>query len=103
MIREAAFKRDCFATFMAKPMQEEPGSAMHIHQSICEMDTRQNIFINKKGEPSKYFYNFLAGQQEYLPKAICLLAPYVNSYRRYVATGSAPINLNGPVIIELQV
>ena len=93
MIREAAFKRDCFATFMAKPMQEEPGSSMHIHQSICEIDTRQNIFINKKGEPSKYFYNFLAGQQEYLPKAICLLAPYVNSYRRYVATGSAPINL----------
>jgi len=35
----------------------------------------------------------LGGQQEYLPKAICLLAPYVNSYRRYVATGSAPINL----------
>ena len=93
MIREAAFKRDCFATFMAKPMQEEPGSAMHIHQSICEIDTKQNIFTNKKGEASKYFYNFLAGQQEYLPKAICLLAPYVNSYRRYVATGSAPINL----------
>ena len=72
MIREAAFKRDCFATFMAKPMQEEPGSAMHIHQSICEIDTKHNIFTNKIGEASKYFYNFLAGQQEYLPKAICL-------------------------------
>ena len=93
MIREAAFKRDCFATFMAKPMQEEPGSAMHIHQSVCDLQSGHNIFVNKKGEPSKYFYNFLGGQQAYLPKAICLLAPYVNSYRRYVATGSAPINL----------
>ena len=92
-IREAALKHNCFATFMAKPMQEEPGSAMHIHQSIRDLESGQNIFVNKKGDPSKYFYNFLAGQQVYLPKAICLLAPYVNSYRRYVATGSAPINL----------
>ncbi len=31
LIREAALKHDCFATFMAKPIADEPGSAMHIH------------------------------------------------------------------------
>jgi glutamine synthetase len=33
-LREAALKHDMYATFMAKPMAGEPGSAMHIHQSV---------------------------------------------------------------------
>ena len=39
------------------------------------------------------FYHFLAGQQTYLPPAMCLIAPYVNSYRRLVPNGAAPINV----------
>ena len=31
LIREAALRHDCFATFMAKPIEGEPGIAMHIH------------------------------------------------------------------------
>ena len=33
-----------YATFMAKPMQNEPGSAMHIHQSVIDAKSGQNIF-----------------------------------------------------------
>ena len=43
-IREAAFKHGCYATFMAKPLENEPGSAMHIHQSIVDKKTGHNIF-----------------------------------------------------------
>ncbi len=93
MIREAALKQNCFATFMAKPIQDEPGSAMHIHQSVSEIASGKNIFTKEDNSPSDYFYNFLAGQQLFLPNLISLMAPYVNSYRRYLATGSAPINL----------
>ena len=96
-IREAALRNNCFATFMAKPMQEEPGSAMHIHQSVVDIKTGRNIFTDDKGAPTKAFYSFLAGQQKHIPTVICMLAPYVNSYRRYVPNGSAPINLEwGP-------
>src|SRR5690606_18039900 len=35
-IREAALRNNSFATFMAKPMQDEPGSAMHIHHSVID-------------------------------------------------------------------
>ncbi|PPC86359.1 MAG: glutamine synthetase [Hyphomicrobium sp.] len=92
-IREAAFTHNCYATFMAKPLANEPGSAMHIHQSVVDAKTGKNIFTDDKGQPSKLFYNFLAGQQAYLPSAMCLLAPYVNSYRRLVPNGAAPINV----------
>ncbi len=92
MIREAAMRNDCYATFMAKPMQDEPGSAMHIHQSILD-DDGNNIFSDAKGKATELFYNYLAGLQKNVPNAISLFAPYVNSYRRYVASGAAPINL----------
>jgi len=92
-IHEAALRHNCFATFMAKPMQGEPGSAMHIHQSIVDIKTGNNIFSTPDGQPSELFYGFIAGQQQHLPSAFCLLAPYVNSYRRFMAAHSAPVNL----------
>ena len=93
LIREAAFRHDCYATFMAKPMENEPGSAMHIHQSIIDRHTHLNIFSQEDGTPSQAFYHFIAGQQKYIPAASSLLAPYVNSYRRMVAFESAAVNL----------
>lgn len=92
-IREAALRQNCFATFMAKPMQHEPGSAMHIHQSVVDAQTGQNVFTAANGESTDLFGAFIAGQQTWLPKVMPMLAPYVNSYRRYVPNGSAPINL----------
>ncbi len=39
--REAALRHKMYATFMAKPHAKEPGSAMHIHQSVVDVKTRQ--------------------------------------------------------------
>jgi glutamine synthetase len=46
-IREVALEHEIYATFMAKPMASEPGSAMHIHQSIVDKDG-QNLFSDPK-------------------------------------------------------
>ena len=43
-VREAALRHDLYATFMAKPMEAQPGSAMHIHQSVEDLKTGENIF-----------------------------------------------------------
>lgn len=94
LIREAAFRCGCYATFMAKPMENQPGSAMHIHQSVVSLETGRSLFSTEAGEPSELFYHFLGGQQTYLRAATCLLAPYVNSYRRLAPQLSAPINLD---------
>jgi glutamine synthetase len=78
---------------MAKPMANEPGSAMHIHQSIVDAETGQNLFSNPEtGEPTQAFFHFIAGQQKYMPAITSLLAPYVNSYRRLAKGSGAPVN-----------
>ncbi len=92
LIREAALKHDCYATFMAKPIAEEPGSAMHIHHSFLDADGN-NIFSGPQGGETDAFFHVIAGMQNHLPSVIAMLAPYVNSYRRYVKDHAAPINL----------
>ncbi|UWQ30078.1 glutamine synthetase family protein [Leisingera sp. M527] len=93
LIREAALRHDCFATFMAKPIEDEPGSAMHIHHSVLDMETGENIFSGPQGGETDAFYNYIAGFQNHLPAGLAVMAPYVNSYRRYVKDHAAPINL----------
>jgi glutamine synthetase len=93
-IREAALAHKIYATFMAKPMSGEPGSALHIHQSVVDAATGQNIFSDPDtGSPTPLFFSFIAGQQKYLPAIMCMLAPYVNSYRRLSRDSMAPINV----------
>ncbi|MFQ3234249.1 MAG: glutamine synthetase [Sulfitobacter litoralis] len=93
LIREAALRHDCYATFMAKPIANEPGSAMHIHHSVLDATTGKNIFSDPEGGETEAFYHFIAGMQNHMPDALAVLAPYVNSYRRYVKDHAAPINL----------
>ncbi len=93
-VREAAHKHGVYATFMAKPMQNECGSAMHIHQSLLRKDSGENVFTDGNGEHSEAFMSYIAGLQRYTPELISFYAPNVNSYRRLAPDISAPINLN---------
>ena len=92
-VREAALRHDMFATFMAKPIAGEPGSAMHVHQSVVNEVTGRNLFSNEDGTPSREFYWFIGGLQKFIPAAMALFAPYVNSYRRLARFTAAPINI----------
>lgn len=92
-IREAALKHGIYATFMAKPMQGQPGSAMHIHQSVVDIKTGKNVFSNPDGSASKEFFHFIGGMQRYVPGTLAMMAPYVNSYRRLTPDMSAPVNV----------
>jgi glutamine synthetase len=93
-VRQAALKHDMYATFMAKPHANEPGSAMHIHQSVVDSKTGRNIFAGRDGKPSKLFLNHIGGMQRYLGGALPLMAPNVNSYRRLVPESDAPTNVH---------
>lgn len=92
-VREAAIRHNMYATFMAKPMEDEPGSALHLHQSVRAQHTGENVFTLADGSPSDLFFSFIAGMQTYLPAAMPFFAPFVNSYRRLAKYSAAPINV----------
>jgi glutamine synthetase len=82
-----------YATFMAKPIAGEPGSAMHVHQSITDLATGRNLFSDRDGHASDFFRWYIGGLQRYIPSCMALFAPYVNSYRRLTRYTAAPINI----------
>ncbi len=91
-VRETALRHGVYATFMAKPMENEPGSAMHVHQSILDRASEVNLFSDTEGNSTKQFMAYIGGLQKYLPAVMPLLAPNVNSYRRLMRHSDAPIN-----------
>lgn len=93
-VRQAALKHDMYATFMAKPHENEPGSSMHIHQSVLDLKTGKNVFAGRDGKPSKQFLHHIGGLQRYLAAALPMFAPNVNSYRRLVPESDAPTNVH---------
>jgi glutamine synthetase len=91
-VREAAINHNMHATFLAKPMSDDAGSALHVHQSI--VDTQgNNIFSDENGEPTELFEGYLGGLQAHMNEALLMFAPYVNSYRRLASPLSSPVNL----------
>jgi glutamine synthetase len=93
-MRETALRHGIYATFMAKPMKHEPGSALHIHQSVVDAETGRNIFSLEDGSEHERFRHFIGGLQRYTPGAIAFFAPSVNSYRRFTPDIAAPVNLH---------
>ena len=73
----------------------EPAGQRHAHPSEHHrrQDRQEHLHQTRTASRASCSSSFLAGQQLYLPSATCLFAPYVNSYRRLVPGGAAPINV----------
>lgn len=93
-VRQAAIRHGMFATFMAQPHENEPGSAMHVHQSIIEAASGRNIFTEADGSDSTALRHYISGLQRYVPAAMLLFCPNVNSFRRIRLESDAPINVH---------
>jgi len=93
IVRQVALEHDVYATFLAKPMSGQPGSAMHIHQSVLEVGTGKNIFSRSDGRDSAAFRSYIAGLARLLPQISPMFAPNVNSFRRMRPDSDAPINV----------
>jgi glutamine synthetase len=91
-VREAAIAHEMHATFLAQPISNEAGSALHIHQSVVDNDGN-NIFSNKDGSDTELFMSYIGGLQKYMRDALLIFAPYANSYRRFLNYWASPVNL----------
>jgi glutamine synthetase len=81
--KEIAADEGVAITFMAKFDQRE-GNSCHIHFSLADDDGP--LFAREKS----LFQSFLAGQLACLRELTLLLAPHINSYKRYAAGSFAP-------------
>jgi glutamine synthetase len=90
--KELAIRHGMNAVFMAKPLAGQPGSSMHLHQSVVD-GTGRNIFANDDGSDSGALLHFIGGLQRFLPDLMPIFAPSVNSFRRFIPGSQAPINL----------
>ncbi len=93
VVRNVAKQHSVYATFMANPMAGQPGSAMHIHQSVVDAETGRNLFATANGRDSAAFRSYVAGLIRFMPQISPMWAPNVNSFRRMRPDSAAPINV----------
>lgn len=88
-LKELADRQGRSLTFMAKPFTGQAGSSCHVHLSLWRGD--RNVFAGRRGAAT--FGRFIAGLLTHLPVLMPLLAPTVNSYKRYQSGSWAPTRL----------
>ena len=95
-VKEIAMKYGHYASFMPKPMADQPGSGMHIHQSLFD-ENGNNVFFDENDPDgynlSKIAKHYIAGFLKYAPEFALITNPTVNSYKRLVPGGEAPIQI----------
>lgn len=84
LVREAAADDGLRATFMARPLEGEPGSGLHLHQSADDQLGDSSGALTADGRA------FVAGQLRHAAALSALGSPTVNSYKRLNGTGEAP-------------
>jgi glutamine synthetase len=92
-VKEIAFLNGVSATFMAKPSEKDIGSSCHIHSSLVETSTGASVFVNGH-EETDVFRHFLGGVRTHVRELALLIAPTVNSYKRYALESWAPTSIS---------
>ncbi|HLF21580.1 MAG TPA: glutamine synthetase family protein [Aestuariivirga sp.] len=90
--KEIAYGLGKAITFMAKWDYGLAGSSSHIHQSLWSADGKTPLFFDKAGDHgmSQVMKHYLAGQLAHAGEITYFLAPYINSYKRFMAGTFAP-------------
>ena len=94
-MKEIAHQHGKAITFMAKWRYDFPGSSCHIHLSLWDKAGMAPLFRDAKDTlgMSEVMKQFLAGQLKYAPDFTLLLAPCINSYKRFMDGSFAPTKL----------
>jgi glutamine synthetase len=89
--KEIAFLNNRAVTFLAKWSHDAAGSSSHIHQSLVSTEG-EPVFYDASAEygMSDLMRHYLAGLLKYASDNTFFLAPYVNSYKRFMAGTFAP-------------
>lgn len=91
-IKEIAHSKAKSVTFMAKWHHDLAGNSAHIHMSLWDQAGASALFLDPRAEygMSSLMRAFVAGQIKYAHECTLLLAPNINSYKRFQASTFAP-------------
>ena len=91
-IKEIAWGKGKAVTFMSKWRSDLAGSSSHVHASLWSKDGKTPLFFDKDAPytMSPLMRSFVAGQIKYASDMTWFLAPYINSYKRFMAGTFAP-------------
>jgi glutamine synthetase len=94
-VKEIAFLNGVSATFMAKPSEKDIGSSCHIHSSLVDVEAGRSAFVAGEGsEETDVFRHYLGGMRARIRELALLIAPAVNSYKRYATESWAPTSIS---------
>lgn len=91
MIRSTAYEAGVHATFMPKPLADQPSSAMFLHQSLFDREGN-NAFWDESEQHhhlSAVARSYMAGILDHAAEITAITNPTVNSYKRLTASGAA--------------
>jgi glutamine synthetase len=90
VVKEVALTQGIYASFMPKPLSDQPGSGMHTHMSLFEGD--RNAFFEGGAQYglSKTGRAFIAGLLRHASEITAVTNQWVNSYKRLAVGDEAP-------------
>lgn len=93
IVKNVARAHNLTATFMPKPLFQDNGSGMHVHQSLWK--NGKNIFYDPQGYAllSEDALYYIGGLLKHAPSLCAIIAPTTNSYKRLVPGYEAPVNI----------
>lgn len=93
VVKNVAWRHGKTVTFMPKPIFQDNGSGMHVHQSLWQ--NSEPKFWDELGyaQISDLARWYIGGILEHTPALLALCAPTTNSFKRLVPGYEAPVNL----------
>ncbi|WP_129337756.1 type I glutamate--ammonia ligase [Cellulomonas endophytica] len=90
VVKEVALEQGVFASFMPKPLANQPGSGMHTHVSLFEGDRNAFHEPGNDLELSKVGRSFIAGLLKHAAEITAVTNQFTNSYKRLWGGSEAP-------------
>jgi glutamine synthetase len=94
IVKEVALRHGVHATFMPKPLADQNGSGMHVHQSLFQGERNAFFDANDKDHLSAIAKSYIAGLLRHAREITIVTNQWVNSYKRLVPGYEAPVYLS---------
>jgi glutamine synthetase len=94
IVKEVALMHGVHASFMPKPLADQNGSGMHVHQSLFRGERNAFFDANDQHYLSAIAKSYIAGLLRHAREITLVTNQWVNSYKRLVPGYEAPVYLS---------